>query len=354
MKQQISKKMLGMKLPGGAKVEACECDVPVPGHGQVLLKMKAASLCGSDLKYIYYEHTDKTGGARYDDVIAGHEPSGQVVAVGEGVSDFKEGDRVVVYHIQGCGYCDECKKGFFINCQQPERRAYGWQRDGALAEYMVADTSTCIHLPEFLTYEDGAMIACGFGTAYQGLLRANVSGRDVVMIMGLGPVGQAAVMLAKAMGARVIGVDISEERLEMAKKVGADEIIHGGDHAVEEIMKLTGQKGVEAAIDCSGSSIGRHQCLEAARMWGNVVFLGEQGTVTFEPSPLLLHKNLTLHGSWVTSVGNMERLVELLDRKKIHPSAIITHRFALKDTDKAFEIFSTGKTGKVCINHEME
>ena len=100
-------------------------------------------------------------------MIAGHEPSGQVVEVGEGVLDFKEGDRVVVYHIQGCGYCDECKKGFFINCQQPERRAYGWQRDGALAEYMVADVSTCIHLPDFLTYEDGAMIACGFGTAYQ-------------------------------------------------------------------------------------------------------------------------------------------------------------------------------------------
>ena len=115
MSEKIPEKMIGMKLPGGAKVEKVECDVPKPGPGQGLLKMKAASLCGSDLKYIYFEHTDKTGGARYDDVIAGHEPSGQVVEVGEGVLDFKEGDRVVVYHIQGCGYCDECKKGFFIN-----------------------------------------------------------------------------------------------------------------------------------------------------------------------------------------------------------------------------------------------
>ena len=77
MKYEIPKKMIGMKLPGGAKVQKVEQPVPVPGPGQVLLKMKAASLCGSDLKYIYYEHTDKTGGARYDDVIAGHEPSGQ-------------------------------------------------------------------------------------------------------------------------------------------------------------------------------------------------------------------------------------------------------------------------------------
>lgn len=348
------KKMLGMKLPGGATVESGIYDIPKPENGQVLLKMKAASLCGSDLKYIYYEHTDKTGGARYDDVIAGHEPSGQVVEVGEGVCDFKIGDRVVVYHIQGCGYCDECRKGFFINCQQKERRAYGWQRDGALAEYMLADANTCIHLPDFLTYEDGAMIACGFGTAYQGLLRANVSGNDKVLVMGLGPVGQAALILAKALGAETIGADIAQERMEMAVKIGTDHVIQSDENLINRIMELTDGKGVEVVIDCSGSSVGRHKCLEAARMWGNVVFLGEQGTVTFEPSPLLLHKNLTLHGSWVTSVGNMEKLVELLNRKKIHPSQIITHRFPLSKTKEAFEIFATGKTGKVCINHEMK
>jgi len=345
-------KMLGMKLPGNSTVAVGEHDIPVPGPGQVLLKMKAASLCGSDLKFIYHEHTDKTGGARYDNVIAGHEPSGQVVAVGEDVKDFKPGDKVVVYHIQGCGYCDECRKGFFINCQEPGRRAYGWQRDGALAEYMVADESTCIHLTDFLTYEDGAMIACGFGTAYQGLLRANVSGNDQVVVMGLGPVGQAVAMVAKALGAKVIGVDISEERMEMTKQIGADTVLYGDDTVVSKIMEMTGGKGVEVAIDCSGSSVGRHRCLEVAKMWGNVVFLGEQGTVSFEPSPLLLHKNLTLHGSWVTSMSNMEKLVELLDRKKIHPSEIITHRFPLEETPQAFEIFATGKTGKVVINME--
>jgi len=355
MSREIKKIMVGKKLPGGARVETVNVEVPVPGPGQVLLKMKAASLCGSDLKYIYYEHTDKTGGARYDNVIAGHEPSGQVVEVGEGVLDFKEGDRVLVYHIQGCGYCDECRKGFFINGQNPERRAYGWQRDGALAEYMVADVSTCIHLPDFLTYEDGAMVSCGFGTAWQGLMRADVSGKDRVLVMGLGPVGQAVVMLAKGLGAEVIGVDISEERMAMARKVGASAVFDGKDDAVvEKIMECTGGKGVEVAIDCSGSSIGRHRCLEAAAMWGRVVYLGEQGTVSFEPSPLLLHKNLTLMGSWVTSVANMEKLVDFLARKQIHPNEIITHRFALKDAEEAYRIFATGKTGKVCVNMEME
>ena len=87
-------------------------------------------------------------------------------------------------------------------------------------------------------------------------------------------------------------------------------------------------------------------------MWGQVVFLGEQGTVTFEPSPLLLHKNLSVHGSWVTSVANMEKLVELLNRKKIHPHEIITHRFALNQAEEAFSTFASGKTGKVVINME--
>ena len=173
-------------------------------------------------------------------------------------------------------------------------------------------------------------------------------------MMGLGPVGQAALILAKAMGAETIGVDISEERLEMAKKIGADQVFMGDDDAVKNVMDYTGSKGVEVAVDCSGSSIGRHRCLEVARMWGQVVFLGEQGTVTFEPSPLLLHKNLTLHGSWVTSVGNMEQLVEFLDRKKIHPSQIITHRYPLSETEEAYRVFATGKTGKVCVNMEME
>ena len=348
------KMMAGMKLPGGARVEKVEVPVPTPGPGQVLLKMKAGSLCGSDLKYIYYEHTDKTGGARYDNVICGHEPSGQVVEVGEGVLDFHEGDRVLVYHIQGCGYCDECRKGFFINCQNPERRAYGWQRDGALAEYMLADVSTCIHLPDFLTYEDGAMISCGFGTAWQGLLRAQVTGADRVLVMGLGPVGQAVAMLAKGMGAQVIGADISEDRMNMAREIGCDAVFAGDDSCVSNIMDYTGGTGVEVAVDCSGSAVGRHRCLEAARMWGRVVYLGEQGTVTFEPSPLLLHKNLTLMGSWVTSVANMERLVEFLVRKQIHPNRIVTHRFALKDAAEAYRVFATGKTGKVCINMEME
>ena len=349
--ETIQEKMMGFTLPGNDIVEMGRYDVPKPGHRQVLLKMKSSGLCGSDLKYIYHTHNG-TGGARYDGVIAGHEPCGQIVQLGEDAADFKLGDRVVVYHIQGCGYCDECKKGFMIGCTSKERRAYGWQRDGAHAEYLLADVSTLLHLPDSLTYDDGAMVACGFGTAYQGLIRAKVSGMDIVLVMGLGPVGQATIMLAKAMGARVIGVDLVEERMEMAKKIGVDHVFKSDDKLIENILSVTDGHGVEVAVDCSGNEIGRHRCLEAARLWGNVVFLGEQGTVSFDPSPLLLHKQLTLHGSWVTSLEGMQRVLELLDRKKLHPDIIITDRFPLEKAQEAYTKFASGKTGKVVLTME--
>lgn len=341
-------KMKGIRLPGQNKAVIEEFEIPVPKHGQVLLKMKASGLCGSDLKYIYHEHTG-TGGASYNNVIAGHEPSGQVVQVGEGVTQFKNGDRVVVYHIAGCGHCDECHKGYMIGCTSSERQAYGWQRDGGHAEYLLADASTLLHLPDNLSYIDGAMIACGFGTAYQGILRADLSARDRLLVVGLGPVGQAVTMLANALGVEVIGVDMIDERMKMAKEVGATHVVQAGKDAHQKIRELTDGKGVEVAIDCSGSNPGRQLCLEAAREWARVVYIGEGGSVAFEPSPMLLHKQITLHGSWVCSLDGMQKVIDFLTRHNLHPEDIITDTFSLDEAHIAYERFATGKTGKVCL-----
>jgi len=106
----------------------------------------------------------------YQGVIAGHEPSGQIVSTGPGCRRFKIGDRVIVYHISGCGVCNDCRRGYMISCTSEEyRRAYGWQRDGGMAEYMVAEEKDLIALPDQLSYGDGAQVACGFGTVYEGL-----------------------------------------------------------------------------------------------------------------------------------------------------------------------------------------
>jgi threonine dehydrogenase-like Zn-dependent dehydrogenase len=212
--------MSGVRLPGDRTVEHVEAEVPTPGHGQVLLRMRASSICGSDIRAIYREHLG-TGPEAYQGVIAGHEPCGEVVEVGPSCRRLRPGDRVVVYHIAGCGQCQECRTGYLIGCTSPLRAAYGWQRDGGHAEYLLAEEATCLVLPEPLTPVDGALVSCGFGTAYEGLLRLGLSGRDRLLVTGLGPVGLAAAMLGRALGAGpVIGTDVEPARREAAERLG--------------------------------------------------------------------------------------------------------------------------------------
>ena len=341
--------MQGVVLPGDRQLEFREYEVPAPGHGQVLVRVKASALCGSDLRAIYRPTEQGSGPEAYRGVIAGHEPAGEVEAVGPGVTRFSVGDRVIVYHIAGCGLCSDCRAGWMISCSAPERAAYGWQRDGGHAEFLLAEERTLVGLPGELSYVDGAMVACGFGTAYAACERLAVSGRDDVLVTGLGPVGLGVALLARAMGARVTGVEASAERRQLAANLGLDAVIDPQAEALDTLVEATGGHGFEVAVDCSGSADARLLCLQAAREWGRVGYLGEGGTVAFEPSPLLIHKQLTLIGSWVCSIGQMERLAELLARWQLHPEVIVTHRYALEQAREAYEIFDTGQTGKVVL-----
>ena len=161
--------MLGAMLPGNSTVELKEFEIPKPGHGQVLVKTMASTICGSDIRAIYREHTGKGAEGYIDGMIAGHEPCGQIVEEGPGLMQFKKGDRVIVYHIHGCGVCHDCRMGYQISCSSKHRAAYGWQRDGGMAEYMLCDERDLVALPDELTYCDGAQVACGFGTVYEAI-----------------------------------------------------------------------------------------------------------------------------------------------------------------------------------------
>ncbi len=344
--------MHGVVLLGNRRLEIREYSVPEPGHGQVLLRMRASGICGSDLHYIYRPvERDATGPAGYQGVIAGHEPCGIVEQVGPGVTRFRPGDRVVVYHIAGCGLCPACQGGWQISCSSPARAAYGWQRDGGHGDFLLAEERTLVALPDELTYLDGATIACGVGTAYAACLRASISGRDTVLVTGLGPVGLATSMLCQAMGAKVIGVDTLPDRRALAEHLHVAEKVVGaeGDRLSEALQDATQGRGFEVAIDCSGNAQARHLCLEMARDWGRVVYVGELGSVTFEPSPLLIHKQLALFGSWVCSVPQMVNLVEQLVRWRLHTDKMVTHRFNLNQAQEAYQLFDAGRTGKVAI-----
>lgn len=342
--------MQGVRLPGDSTVEHITVEVPEPGPGQVLLRMRASSICGSDIRAIYREHLGH-GAEAYQGVVAGHEPCGEVVEVGPGARRVSVGDRVVVYHIAGCGMCDECRRGYPVGCHSSLRAAHGWQRDGGHAEYLLAEEVSCLVLPEPLTWVDGALVSCGFGTAYEGLLRAEINGRDRLLVTGLGPVGLATAMLGRAMGATtVIGLDPSVERVQLAEQLSLVDVgASDPDTLADAVGESTGGLGCEVAIDCSGNASARETALRHTRAWGRCVYVGEGGSVSFDVSNLLIHKQIRLHGSWVTSVLHMEELLEHLVRWELHPEVVVTHRFALEDAADAYRVAAAGEAGKVCL-----
>lgn len=348
-------RMKGATLPGNSTVAMKEYPIPEPGHGQVLLKMKSSTICGSDIRAIYREHLGK-GPEGYQGVIAGHEPCGQILECGPGMKRFAVGDRVVVYHISGCGLCYDCRRGYMISCTSPLRAAYGWQRDGGMAEYLLAEEKDLVPLPPQLSYTDGAQVACGFGTCYEALEKIGVSGNDAVLVTGLGPVGLATLMLAKAMGARtLIGVDVVPERIELAKRMGlAQHAFPSDDKALGRVRDLTGGVGCERSIDCSGNPDARRLAIQATRKWGKIALVGEGGSVKFDPSPDMLHDQKTLYGSWVTSVWLMEDLVERLVAWGIHPEELVTDRFPLDGADDAYRLMAEGRCGKVAVVFDEE
>jgi threonine dehydrogenase-like Zn-dependent dehydrogenase len=343
--------MQGVTLPGNSTVRFEEFDIPEPGQGQVLIKIKASSICGSDIRAIYRAHLGKGAEGYRPGTIAGHEPCGQIVKVGPGCKQLRIGDRVVIYHISGCGVCEDCRHGYMISCQSEHRAAYGWQRNGGHAPYLLAEEAVCVRLPNSLSYVDGALCACGAGTAYEALCRMNLGGNDRLLITGLGPVGLAAAQLGQAMGARpIIGVDISPARRKLARDLGLCDFTFDADPgALKNILDVTGGRGCEVSIDCTGAPSARLLALQGTRQWGRCGFVGEGNAVEFDVSPLLIHRQITLYGSWVTSLKHMQELVERLDRWGVHPEITCTERLPLSEAGRAYDLADKGQTGKVCL-----
>jgi len=191
---------------------------------------------------------------------------------------------------------------------------------------------------------------------YEGLERVGVSGNDAVLVTGLGPVGLATAMLARAMGASsILGIDVLPERLELARSLALfDEVLPAGPDNVAAVRARTGGHGVERAFDCSANAEARLTCIRAARKWGRIVFMGEGGTVGFRPSEDVIHDQKSVHGSWVTAIWRMEELVERLVRWQLRPERLITHRFPLERAAEAYALMASGRCGKVAVVFDEE
>jgi len=238
-----------------------------------------------------------------------------------------------------------------ISCHSPFRAAYGWQRNGGHAAYLLAEENTCVALPDNLSYLDGALVACGFGTAWEALTRMRVNGRDRLLVTGLGPVGLAAAMLGRALGVQeVVGVDPSAARRHLGTELSlVDHALLSESDTLQRILDLTDGKGCEVSIDCSGAPSARVLALQGTRQWGRCAFVGEGNNVQFDVSPWLIHPQITLFGSWVTSLGHMSELVERLCRWNLHPDRTVTHTFKLEEAAEAYKLAADGQSGKVAI-----
>src|SRR5262250_1377557 len=343
--------MRGVVFLGERKLELREFPDPTPGPGEVVVAMKASGMCGSDL-HPYRAAGNAAAalglGGSGGPVIAGHEPCGVVAERGAGVAeaDAPTGQRVMVHHYRGCGRCKHCRVGWAQLCRQGIV-VYGMTGHGGHAQFISVPAYTLVPLPDSIGFPAGAAISCGTGTAYGALKRLDVSGRDTLAVFGQGPVGLSATMLGRAMGARLIAIDVVPERLSLARDFGAEHVVNAKDaDPVKAIHDLTRGEGAETTMDCSGSSEGRLGALQSAATWGRVAFVGEGGQTTIDVSKHMLRRQLTVHASWTFSAVGQEECARFVADRKIPLKRLLTHRFRLDQAEEAYRLFDTQTTGK--------
>jgi threonine dehydrogenase-like Zn-dependent dehydrogenase len=330
--------MRGIVFTGNRKLDLRQFPDPVPGPDQAVVIMRASGICGSDL------HPFR--GLSATSHISGHEPCGVVSALGHHAIGSNVGDRVIVYHYSGDGTCKYCRTGWEQLCPNG-RKTYGFGENGGNADYILVPARTLVPLPDELSFEEGAAIACGTGTAYGAMLRLQASGRDTLAVFGAGPVGLSVVLLAKAMGARVISIDISPARLDFARGLGADYTIDSREvEPPRAIADLTHGEGADLAVDCTGNAEARAQMVRCVRIFGTACFVGEGGTVTLNVSPDVIKKRLTIMGSWTFSLPMLGECSRFIVDRKVPLHKLITGRYTLDQAEQALADFEGGSVGK--------
>ena len=339
--------MKGVVFLGERDIEIRELPDPEPGVGEVVIAMKASGLCGSDFRPYRMPKEERGDPAALK--VGGHEPCGVIAQVGPGVTPVGVGDRVMMHHYTGCGTCKMCRIGYTQMCLH-HHDVYGSTQNGGHADYLLVPADTCVALPDELSFEEGAACACGTGTAFLGLKRLMLTGTDTIAIFGQGPVGMSGTMFANAMGVRVIAVDVIPERLELAKRLGADLVVDASkDDPVEAIRELTRGEGADATLEATGLPQVQHNAVDSAKLWGSVCFVGEGGIATFDISRQIIHRQLSVYGSWTFSTGGLAGTAEFVAERGIPLRELITATLPLEQAAEAYRRFESGEAGKFAL-----
>jgi (R,R)-butanediol dehydrogenase/meso-butanediol dehydrogenase/diacetyl reductase len=348
--------VFGAVFRGNREVELREFPDPTPRPREVVVKVESSGMCGSDL-HLYRQPPGPSGypslapGAS-GPVIAGHEPCGVVAARGSAVGDAQApiGARVIVFHYAGCGRCGRCWSGWPQLCELGSV-GYGGTAHGGHAEYIVVPAETLVPLPDEMSFDVGACIACGTGTAFGALKRLGLAGGETVAIVGQGPVGLSATLLATAMGATVVAIDVEDAPLERAAQAGASVVLNALDtDVVDEIRTRTRGRGCAGALETSGASDGRLAAIRSVRVGGTVVLVGLGGEqLTLDVDGELVMTPRTLIGSRTFSIAEMAECVEFVVDRGVPIERIVTGRYPLRDADRAYRRFDEEREGKLVL-----
>lgn len=338
--------MKAVLFPGERQVQIVDRPTPTIGYGQVLIKSRASAICRSDMGLYSGAYAVVGGdGAGKGQIIPGHESAGEIVQVGPGVDHLKIGDRVAVHLAFGCGHCSHCLSGFTMLCSS--WKCLGFDVDGGNADYVALPAANALLLPDEISFAGGAVMTDMIGSQYYLQQKLHVAGNKRVAVIGLGPMGAAATLIASGLGAEVIAIDIIEERLKFSKTLGATHALDSRDANIKaRIQEITKGAGVEVAIDCSGSPIGQNLALDIAGKHGAVAFVGESSKTEINPSDQIIRKLLTVVGGWYFPLSAWSEICDFVVSRKLNVEGLISHRFTLDQAAEAFDKFDKRETEK--------
>jgi threonine dehydrogenase-like Zn-dependent dehydrogenase len=341
--------MKALRIVGQREVVVRERPHPRPGAGEVVVRMRAAGICGSDL------HPYRRPPARVleQDVVPGHEPCGEIVALGPEVAGWAVGDRVVVYFRRTCGECVYCRTGHRNVCVR-RRSSYGHAADapGSDAEYMAVEADSLMALPDDLSFGDGAILACQAGTAYWPLARLGVGGRDLVVVSGLGPLGLLAVLFATAMGGRVVGIDPAAERRALAAGLGAGVTIDPTAGPAPDQLRAHFPDGADKLIETSGANAAHAVIGDLLKPRGQAAVVG-LGSPDFRmPLMRLVHREITLFGTSIYPDTLFPEICRFVRERAVPLEAVVSHTFPLEEGPEAFRVADRATSGKVMFRFD--
>jgi len=334
-------------IAGKGSVELRELPVPAIGENEILVRMRACGICGTDLEKVHGEHITPP--------VLGHEVAGEIEDIGRSVKRFSKGDRVAVHHHISCKKCFYCKKGLETMCEEYPRNNLD---PCGLAEYFrvpdpLISGGTVYRLPDEVDLESGSQVeptAC----CIRGLNKAGIKPGESVAVFGVGPVGLTHVQLLKLAGASsIFAIDLIEERRVAAVKLGADFSVNPAQDDPSSFIKRESQLGVDHAIVATGSPQALEQAVASVRKAGKVLLFGappKGSLISLDASKIFLNE-ITFHSSYSTSETEMRTALQLIQSKRINPSITISHRIPLAKTPEAFSLAEKGEALKVIIEN---